>query len=75
MSPDGRHVALVGNDGYILLLDSKSMQTIGHIKLNGSARSVAFTPDGKSILASGSDGDISRYVIQLFRQSQQETNS
>ena len=60
VSKDGKMVAFLGNDGYIVLLDPHSKQNIGSLKLNGSVRSVAFTADGTHILASGSDGDISR---------------
>lgn len=66
VSDDGRRVALLGNDGYIVLLDPKNMQTTGEIKINGSVRSVSFTPDGGHIIASGSDGDISRYVAVVI---------
>jgi U3 small nucleolar RNA-associated protein 18 len=60
VSPDGRIVAFVGNDGYIVLVDAKSKHWIGDLKLNGSVRAVTFTHDGKYILASGSDGDVYR---------------
>ena len=60
VSPDGQLVAFVGNDGYVVLVDSHSKQSIGSLKLNGSVRAITFTPDGSQLLASGSDGDIYR---------------
>lgn len=60
VSPDGKIIAFTGNDGYIVLVDSHSKHWIGDLKLNGSVRAVTFTPDGRYILASGSDGDIYR---------------
>jgi U3 small nucleolar RNA-associated protein 18 len=61
VSPDGTLIAFLGNDGYVVLVDSHSKQWVGNLKLNGSVRAVTFTPDGSSILASGSDGDVYRY--------------
>ena len=62
VSPDGQLVAFIGNDGYIVIVDSHSKQWIGDLKLNGSVRAITFTLDGSCILASGSDGDIYRFV-------------
>jgi WD40 repeat protein len=62
VSPDGQTIAFLGNDGYIILIDVKSRQWIADLKMNGSVRAVTFTPDGEQILASGSDGDVYRYV-------------
>jgi U3 small nucleolar RNA-associated protein 18 len=60
VSPEGDLVAFVGNDGYVVLVDSHSKQCIGTLKLNGSVRAITFTPDGSQILTSGSDGDVYR---------------
>lgn len=60
VSPDGQVVAFVGNDGYVVLVDTHSKHWIGNLKLNGSVRAITFTPDGSQIVASGSDGDIYR---------------
>ncbi len=63
VSRDGKKIAFLGNDGYVVLIDPRNKQATGALKLNGSVRSVAFTEDGRHLLASGSDGDISRYVL------------
>jgi len=63
VSPDGKLIAFVGNDGYVVLVDAFSKQSIGSLKLNGSVRAITFTPDGSELLASGSDGDIYRWDI------------
>ncbi len=60
ISPDGRTLAFVGNDGYVILVDGATRQWIGDLKMNGSARAIAFTDDGEYVLGSGSDGDVYR---------------
>jgi U3 small nucleolar RNA-associated protein 18 len=60
VSRDGKKIAFLGNDGYIVLIDPLNKQVTGTLKLNGSVRSAVFTEDGRHLLASGSDGDISR---------------
>ena len=59
-SPDGRYIAFVGNDGYVILVDGKTKQWVGDLKMNGSVRAVTFTDDGEYVLGSGSDGDVYR---------------
>ena len=59
-SPDGRIIAFVGNDGYIVLVDAHSKHWIADLKINGSVRAITFTPDGQYLMASGSDGDVYR---------------
>jgi len=66
-SPDGKLIAFMGNDGYIILVDVLSKQWIANLKLNGSVRAVSFTPDGEFILASGSDGDVYRFCVKSRR--------
>ena len=60
VSPDGKLIAFLGNDGYIVLVDAHSKHWIANLKMNGSVRAVSFTPDAKYIMASGSDGDVYR---------------
>lgn len=62
VSPDGRIIAFVGNDGYVILVDGKTRQWIGDLKMNGSVRAITFTGDGEFVIGSGSDGDVYRLV-------------
>lgn len=59
-SPDGKTIAFLGNDGYVILVDVRSKQWLASLKMNGSVRALSFTADGEYILASGSDGDVYR---------------
>ncbi len=63
-SPDGKLIAFIGNDGYIILVEAKSKMWVADFKMNGSARAVSFSPDGDFIIASGSDGDVYRWDIR-----------
>ena len=60
VSPDGELIAFIGNDGYVVIVDSRNKHFVGDLKLNGSVRALSFTPDGRFIIASGSDGDVYR---------------
>jgi U3 small nucleolar RNA-associated protein 18 len=63
-SPDGRTLALCGNDGYVVLFDMVCKCGMMHFKLNGSVRALVFTPDGSEVMASGSDGDVYRWDLR-----------
>lgn len=64
ISPDSSTIAFVGNEGYILLVSSKTKELIGTLKMNGTARSLAFTHDGKQLLSSGGDGQIYHWDLR-----------
>jgi len=66
-SPDGRTVAFIGNDGYIILYDTHNKRWIANLKMNGSTRSICFSPDGEEISASGSDGDVYTWNVKSRR--------
>lgn len=63
VSQDSKTVAFIGNEGYILLVSTKTKELTGTLKMNGSVRSLAFSDDGKQLLSSGGDGQV--YVWDL----------
>lgn len=67
VSPDGRVIAFMGNDGYIILLDGMSRRWIGDLKMNGSVRAITFSSDGEYIITSGSDGDVYKWNLKSRR--------
>ncbi|OMO88014.1 hypothetical protein CCACVL1_08593 [Corchorus capsularis] len=64
VSPDSSTIAFLGNDGYILLVSSKTKELIGTLKMNGTVRSLAFTDDGKQLLSSGGDGQVYHWDLR-----------
>lgn len=58
VSPDSKTIAFIGNEGYILLVSSITKELIGTMKMNGTARSLAFANDGQHLLSSGGDGHV-----------------
>ncbi|KAL2490791.1 U3 small nucleolar RNA-associated protein 18-like protein [Abeliophyllum distichum] len=64
VSPDSNTIAFLGNEGYILLVSTKTKELIGTLKMNGTVRSVAFTNDGQQLLSSGGDGHIYHWDLR-----------
>lgn len=64
VSPDSSMIAFVGNEGYILLVSSKTKELIGTLKMNGTVRSLAFGDDGKQLLSSGGDGQVYHWDLR-----------
>lgn len=64
VSPDSGTVAFVGNEGYILLVSTKTKELIGTLKMNGTVRSLAFADDGRQLLSSGGDGQVYHWDLR-----------
>ncbi|XP_021722452.1 U3 small nucleolar RNA-associated protein 18 homolog [Chenopodium quinoa] len=64
VSPDSRTIAFLGSEGYILLVSAKTKELIGSLKMNGTARSIAFTDDGQQLLSSGGDGHVYHWDLR-----------
>ena len=64
VSPDSQTIAFVGNEGYILLVSTKTKELIGTLKMNGTVRSLAFADDGCQLLSSGGDGQVYHWDLR-----------
>ncbi|KAM7496041.1 hypothetical protein LguiA_020455 [Lonicera macranthoides] len=64
VSPDSKTIAFIGNEGYILLVSSKTKELIGTLKMNGTIRSLSFANDGQKLLSSGGDGQIYHWDLR-----------
>ncbi|RWW30656.1 hypothetical protein GW17_00004764 [Ensete ventricosum] len=64
VSPDSSTIAFIGNEGYILLVSSRTKELIGTLKMNGSARSLAFADGGQQLLSSGGDGHVYHWDLR-----------
>ncbi|KAK6259346.1 hypothetical protein SCA6_013820 [Theobroma cacao] len=64
VSPDSSTIAFLGNEGYILLVSTKTKELIGTLKMNGTVRSLAFADDGKQLLSSGGDGQVYHWDLR-----------
>ncbi|KAJ3339745.1 U3 snoRNP protein [Gonapodya sp. JEL0774] len=63
---------ILGRDGYLTLVDGKTKQWIGDLKMNGTVAAAEFSADGKRIFSIGGDGVVyawdvgSRRCIHTF---------
>ncbi|CAI9295525.1 unnamed protein product [Lactuca saligna] len=64
ISPDSKTIAFIGNEGYILLVSSKTKELIGTLKMNGTARALTFGNDGQELVATGGDGQIYHFDMR-----------
>lgn len=58
---DGTAIATAGEDGKVGLWSLPDGTNLGSVRLEGSARSVQFTPDGKGVLVASRDGTVTVY--------------
>ncbi|KAK7263383.1 hypothetical protein RJT34_30972 [Clitoria ternatea] len=66
VSPDSQMIAFTGNEGYILLVSTKTKQLVGTLKMNGTISSVAFAENGQQLLSSGGDGQIYHWDLRTM---------
>lgn len=58
VSPDGKHLVLLGKDGYLVLISTKTKQWVADMKMNGTSRAVCFSPSGDIMYSYGGDGQV-----------------
>ncbi|KAI4311115.1 hypothetical protein MLD38_036039 [Melastoma candidum] len=66
VSPDSSTIAFVGNEGHILLVSSKTKELVGTLKINGTARSLAFVDNGLQLLSFGGVGHVYHWDLQTM---------
>lgn len=66
VSLDSRMIAFVGNEGYILLVSTKTKELVGTLKMNGTVRALAFAEDGQQLLSTGGDGHIYHWDLRTM---------
>lgn len=59
----GRYIAILGNNGYVVMLDARTRLWMANFKLNGTARSVSFSADGSQLGAAGGDGLVTLWDV------------
>ncbi|KAI3819385.1 hypothetical protein L1987_13216 [Smallanthus sonchifolius] len=66
ISPDSKTIAFLGNEGYILLVSTKTKELIGTLKMNGTARALTFANGGQQLLTTGGDGQIYHWDLRTM---------
>ncbi|KAL2342046.1 hypothetical protein Fmac_009986 [Flemingia macrophylla] len=66
VSPDSQMIAFTGNEGYILLVSTKTKQLVGTLKMNGTIRSLAFAEGGQQLLSGGGDGQVYHWDLRTM---------
>lgn len=67
VSPDGKHIAFCGNDGYVIVCDGRTKKWVCDLKLNGSVRALSFTPNSEELLTVSGDGEMYRWSMRAQR--------
>ncbi|KAF5744128.1 U3 small nucleolar RNA-associated protein 18 [Tripterygium wilfordii] len=70
VSPDSSTIAFVGNEGYILLVSSKTKELIGTLKMNGTTRSLAFANNGLQLLSTGGDAGSDSGIVNIYNREE-----
>lgn len=67
ISPDGKWISFLGNDGYAIMVDGATKRWVHNLKINGSLRAVSFAPDSRQLYASGGDGRVYLFDLRTRR--------
>jgi len=66
-SPDGRLLAVAGDDGVTRLFSVAQRELVGICVEEGLVESVAFSPDGHTLVTGGSDGTVYLWRVRPER--------
>jgi U3 small nucleolar RNA-associated protein 18 len=64
MSPDGKYITFLGNDGYALMVDANTKRFLFDLKMNGAIRSCSYSSDGNNMYTSGTDGQVYNWDLR-----------
>ncbi|GBB84798.1 hypothetical protein RclHR1_11370003 [Rhizophagus clarus] len=63
ISPCGKYIVFIGNNGYLTLISYQTKQQVANLKMNGSADSAAWSSDGKYLFSVGRDATIYQWDV------------
>ena len=63
ISPCGKYIVFVGNNGYLTLVSYQTKQWIDNFKMNGTANAVAWSSDGKYLFSVSGDATVYQWDI------------
>jgi len=64
ISGDGKLITLFGNNGYIVLVDRRTKQWVGNMKMNGAVRGGSYSKDGSTLYTHGDEGRVMIWDIR-----------
>ena len=66
-SADGNLTAFTAKNGVVVVADNRTKQWAFDFKVNGTVRSLAWTPDSRYLLASGGDSEVYTWDLRASR--------
>ena len=66
LSPCGKYITFLGNNGNIILVSAQTKRLITTLKMNGTVTSIAYTKDGRYLFSFGGDGEVYKWDMNKF---------
>ncbi len=66
VSPCGKFIVFLGDDGSIILVSTKTKQWVSTLKMNGTVTDIAFSKDGETLFSIGSDAEVYRWDLKTM---------
>uniref|UniRef100_UPI00358EF957 U3 small nucleolar RNA-associated protein 18 homolog isoform X1 n=1 Tax=Myxine glutinosa TaxID=7769 RepID=UPI00358EF957 len=67
LSPDGKIMAVEGTSGYTHLVNLKTTELVGHVKVNGKITSSVFSLDGQTLYTTSDSGEVYIWDVGMRR--------